>query len=71
MNGVGRWFSGRYGYGLMDAGHLVVLAKDWKFVPTQRLFIRSVIVDSRYCILNTVKIIIYLQDMHMRKRTRS
>lgn len=36
VNGVGRDYSHRYGYGLMDAGRLVEVAKDWVPVPKQR-----------------------------------
>ena len=46
QNAVGRWFSGRYGYGLMDAGHLVVMAKDWKLVPDQRMEKKSIVVNG-------------------------
>ena len=46
QNAVGRWFSGRYGYGLMDAGHLVVMAKDWKLVPEQRVDKKSIVVNG-------------------------
>lgn len=46
QNSVGRWFSGRYGYGLMDAGHLVIMAKDWKLVPEQRVEKKSIVVNG-------------------------
>ena len=46
QNAVGRWFSGRYGYGLMDAGHLVVMSKDWKLVPEQRVDKKSIVVNG-------------------------
>ncbi|XP_041465327.1 furin-like isoform X2 [Lytechinus variegatus] len=36
-NGVGRMVSHDYGYGLMDAGAMVMLAKNWTEVPDQRL----------------------------------
>uniref|UniRef100_A0A914L1P7 P/Homo B domain-containing protein n=1 Tax=Meloidogyne incognita TaxID=6306 RepID=A0A914L1P7_MELIC len=32
-NGVGRWFSHSYGYGLLDAGAMVRVARKWKNVP--------------------------------------
>jgi furin len=32
-NGAGLYFSHSYGFGLMDAGKLVTLAKNWKNVP--------------------------------------
>jgi len=35
-NGVGRLVSHSYGYGLMDAGAMVRMAKYWKTVPPQR-----------------------------------
>lgn len=35
-NGAGRWVSHSYGYGLMDAGAMVALAKKWPGVPPQR-----------------------------------
>ena len=34
-NGVGLQYSHSYGYGLMDAGHMVKLAKNWETVPDQ------------------------------------
>ncbi|XP_013775732.1 furin-like protease 2 [Limulus polyphemus] len=34
-NGVGRKFSHKFGYGLMDAAAMVQLAKQWKTVPAQ------------------------------------
>eukprot|EP00057_Strongylocentrotus_purpuratus_P025499 XP_011679973.1 PREDICTED: furin isoform X2 [Strongylocentrotus purpuratus] len=37
VNGVGRSVSHDYGYGLMDAGAMVMLAKNWTHVPEQRL----------------------------------
>lgn len=36
-NGVGRYISNKFGYGLMDASALVKLAKVWKTVPEQYL----------------------------------
>jgi hypothetical protein len=36
INGVGRQYSHRYGYGLMDAGAMVSLAKNWKLVSQQK-----------------------------------
>uniref|UniRef100_A0A1I8B7V2 Peptidase_S8 domain-containing protein n=1 Tax=Meloidogyne hapla TaxID=6305 RepID=A0A1I8B7V2_MELHA len=32
-NGIGRWFSHSYGYGLLNAGAMVRLAREWKNVP--------------------------------------
>ncbi|CAK5052423.1 unnamed protein product [Meloidogyne enterolobii] len=32
-NGLGRWFSHSYGYGLIDAGAMVRMARKWKNVP--------------------------------------
>uniref|UniRef100_A0A0N4ZYY1 P/Homo B domain-containing protein n=1 Tax=Parastrongyloides trichosuri TaxID=131310 RepID=A0A0N4ZYY1_PARTI len=37
VNGVGRRISNQFGYGLMDAGALVKLAKVWTTVPEQHL----------------------------------
>uniref|UniRef100_A0A0K0G445 Proprotein convertase subtilisin/kexin type 4 (inferred by orthology to a human protein) n=1 Tax=Strongyloides venezuelensis TaxID=75913 RepID=A0A0K0G445_STRVS len=37
VNGVGRRISSKFGYGLMDAGALVKLARIWKNVPEQHL----------------------------------
>jgi hypothetical protein len=34
-NGVGRRISNKFGYGLMDAGALVRLAREWRMVPEQ------------------------------------
>ncbi|KAI6226031.1 Convertase P-domain protein [Aphelenchoides besseyi] len=36
-NGVGRRVSSKFGYGLMDAGALVRLAREWKTVPEQHM----------------------------------
>lgn len=36
-NGVGRWVSNKFGYGLMNAEALVKLAKVWKTVPPHRV----------------------------------
>lgn len=38
-NGIGRKVSHKFGYGLMDAGAMVDLAKRWKPVPTQHICI--------------------------------
>ena len=35
-NGVGRFVSNRFGYGLADAGRFLQLALEWKHVPQQR-----------------------------------
>ncbi|CAD5207153.1 unnamed protein product [Bursaphelenchus okinawaensis] len=37
VNGVGRHISNKFGYGIMDAGKLVKLAKVWKQVPEQHM----------------------------------
>ncbi|CAD5210471.1 unnamed protein product [Bursaphelenchus xylophilus] len=37
VNGVGRYISNKFGYGLMDAGKLVKLAKVWRTVPEQHM----------------------------------
>ncbi|KAI3420322.1 putative oxidoreductase bli-4, mitochondrial [Globodera pallida] len=37
LNGVGRRISNKFGYGLMDAGALVKLARVWKTVPEQHM----------------------------------
>lgn len=37
VNGVGRQISNKFGYGLMDGGALVKLAKIWKTVPEQHI----------------------------------
>ncbi|PIC52234.1 hypothetical protein B9Z55_002422 [Caenorhabditis nigoni] len=36
-NGVGRMVSNKFGYGLMDGGALVNMAKSWKTVPEQHI----------------------------------
>ncbi|CAI5439412.1 unnamed protein product [Caenorhabditis angaria] len=36
-NGVGRMVSNKFGYGIMDGGKLVDLAKQWKTVPEQHI----------------------------------
>ncbi|CAL2028981.1 unnamed protein product, partial [Caenorhabditis brenneri] len=36
-NGVGRMVSNKFGYGLMDGGALVNMAKNWKTVPEQHI----------------------------------
>jgi len=45
-NGAGRQYSHRYGYGLMDAGAMTEMAKNWINVPQQRICERSVISGS-------------------------
>ena len=47
QNAKGRWFSGRYGYGLMDAGAIVEMARDWVNVPEQILCEQNVIMNSQ------------------------
>uniref|UniRef100_A0A183FFD2 P/Homo B domain-containing protein n=1 Tax=Heligmosomoides polygyrus TaxID=6339 RepID=A0A183FFD2_HELPZ len=37
QNGVGRMVSNKFGYGLMDGGALVKLARRWKTVPEQHI----------------------------------
>ena len=36
LNGVDRYYSHRYGYGLLDAGLLVTEAANWNPLPEQR-----------------------------------
>lgn len=48
VNGVGREYSHRYGYGLMDAGAMVDLAKNWEPVPIQRICAKSIIARSNH-----------------------
>ena len=36
-NGVGRAFSHKFGYGLMDAGRMVSMARAWKSLPQQHI----------------------------------
>jgi len=48
INGVGREFSHRYGYGLMDAGAMAYLARDWQNVPKmQRTCQKGIVKSSR------------------------
>ena len=44
---MGRWFSGRYGYGLMDAAALVKRGINWTNVPEQRSYGRPIIRTMR------------------------
>jgi len=37
LNSMGRWFSNRYGYGLMNAGRIVETALTWRNFPAQKL----------------------------------
>ncbi|KAH7722272.1 endoprotease bli-4 [Aphelenchoides avenae] len=46
VNGVGRRVSNKFGYGLMDAGALVKLAKVWKTVPEQHMCTYEYTLDS-------------------------
>jgi len=46
VNAVGRDYSHRYGYGLMDAGRLVEMAQEWTVVPQQRNCTTKVIQNS-------------------------
>lgn len=41
QNGMGRWFSRSFGYGLMDVGKMVELAQTWTNVPEQKKCHRS------------------------------
>ncbi|XP_075251087.1 furin-like protease kpc-1 [Convolutriloba macropyga] len=41
-NGVGRLVSHSYGYGLMDAGAMVRMARQWKTVPQQRECVNNI-----------------------------
>ena len=43
VNGVGRNYSHRYGYGLMNAGAMLELARTWKTVPIQRTCTKSIV----------------------------
>ena len=43
MNGAGRWYSHRFGYGIMDAGKMVEIAKKWKNVQSQQEFSKIII----------------------------
>ena len=42
-NGAGRWYSHRFGYGFMDAGKMVDMAKKWKNVGKQQTFTKTII----------------------------
>ncbi|CAG5112178.1 Oidioi.mRNA.OKI2018_I69.chr2.g6421.t1.cds [Oikopleura dioica] len=46
-NGVGREYSHRYGFGLMNAGAMVELAETWRNVPPQRNCIRQIVINSK------------------------
>ena len=43
VNGVGRWYSHSFGYGIMDAGRMVELAKNWKNVKSQEEYSKTII----------------------------
>ena len=43
VNGVGRWYSHSFGYGIMDAGRMVELAKNWKNVKSQEEYSKIII----------------------------
>ena len=43
MNAAGRYYSHRFGYGLIDAGRFVLRSKDWITVPSQHSCTTSVI----------------------------
>lgn len=46
FNGVGRRVSNKFGYGLMDAGALVKLARTWTTVPEQHMCTYEYSLDS-------------------------
>ncbi|CAK5090665.1 unnamed protein product [Meloidogyne enterolobii] len=46
INGVGRRISNKFGYGLMDAGALVKLARVWQTVPEQHMCTYEYILDA-------------------------
>lgn len=50
VNGVGRRVSHHFGYGIMNAGKMVELAKNWTTVPTQRIC-EVVASDRNRCVL--------------------
>jgi len=43
VNGVGRWYSHSFGYGIMDAGRMVELSKNWKNVKSQEEYSKIII----------------------------
>ncbi|KAE8618084.1 hypothetical protein XENTR_v10009272 [Xenopus tropicalis] len=46
-NGVGRKVSHSYGYGLLDAGAMVALAKDWVTVGPQRKYVIDILSEPK------------------------
>lgn len=46
VNGVGRQISNKFGYGLMDAGAIVKLAKIWTTVPEQHMCTQEYFLDE-------------------------
>ena len=42
-NGVGRWYSHRFGYGFINAGKMVDLAKKWGNVGPQQKYSKTII----------------------------
>jgi subtilisin family serine protease len=46
INGVGRRISNKFGYGLMDAGALVKLARVWQTVPEQHMCTYEYVLDA-------------------------
>uniref|UniRef100_A0A673AQB8 Furin-1-like n=1 Tax=Sphaeramia orbicularis TaxID=375764 RepID=A0A673AQB8_9TELE len=51
-NGVGRKVSHSYGYGLLDAGAIVALAKTWTNVGPQRKCVISMVCEPSYLSIN-------------------
>ncbi|KAF8794780.1 Furin-like protease kpc-1 like protein [Argiope bruennichi] len=66
-NGVGRNVSHSFGYGLMDAGAMVRLAKRWNPVPVQKLCeIRSNQADKLIPAKSHVELSLYVRCEHVR-----
>uniref|UniRef100_A0A8C1GAY4 Furin (paired basic amino acid cleaving enzyme) a n=1 Tax=Cyprinus carpio TaxID=7962 RepID=A0A8C1GAY4_CYPCA len=51
-NGVGRRVSHSYGYGLLDAGAIVALAKNWTNVGPQRKCVLSLVSEPSHLVIN-------------------
>lgn len=49
-NGVGRYISNQFGYGLMDAAALVKLARMWRTVPEQHMCTYEYTLQSPKCL---------------------
>ncbi|XP_048828379.1 furin-like [Brienomyrus brachyistius] len=47
VNAVGRWVSHSYGYGLLDAGAMVTLARNWTNVGSQLMCVLSLLPEPR------------------------